>query len=224
MTETANIVCPRAGDVWSREVGDDTLWLLVSSAHYDGEWFSGQLIVQLDQQGNPLARFQGVHECSPGNMASLGSQAAEAGPWREIEGAAIPAWVEPVRSLYSEMINHREDATRWLDRYRQAQATAEDFKDRIRERLVQYANDHDLCSEFDDFLVDFGMEPRKRPYTVDFDIEARITIRVEEASDADNALDQARSMLSIGEGDTLRMEGHDVYIRDVASGDVDLDN
>lgn len=72
-------------------------------------------------------------------------------------------------------------------------AEFEAWKERATETAHSYADDNSLCGEFDRCMEEIGLRPRAREYEVE--IVQRYTITVE-ASDEDDAAEQARDQLS----------------------------
>jgi len=50
------------------------------------------------------------------------------------------------------------------------------FKTRVRDRMIVEAENRDWCSEFDQILVEFGMEPRTGNYEVRFEVAGSVTL------------------------------------------------
>ena len=65
-------------------------------------------------------------------------------------------------------------------------------RDQVRQQLIAerarlesivdaahvYADDHGLCSRFDDFMVKHGLRPRRRDYIVELDATVRVSVTV----------------------------------------------
>jgi len=65
-------------------------------------------------------------------------------------------------------------------------------RDQVRQQLIaerarlesivdaahQYADDHDLCERFDEFMVEHGLRPRRRDYIVELDATVRVSVNV----------------------------------------------
>jgi len=52
------------------------------------------------------------------------------------------------------------------------------FKTRVRDRMIQEAEARGWCNEFDDILVEFGLEPRSGNYEVRFEVSGTIEVTV----------------------------------------------
>lgn len=72
-----------------------------------------------------------------------------------------------------------------------ANTAHEDWKEMATRAAHHYADQHDLCEAFDDFMVSIGLEPRTREYevTVRVSFDVKVTVEATRAEDAEDAVD-----------------------------------
>jgi hypothetical protein len=70
------------------------------------------------------------------------------------------------------------------------------FKARVREVALAYGVRHNMCEALDEALVELGLEPRLREYTVQLRITGHVRVQVEATSE-DTALAAARDHAGI---------------------------
>ncbi|WP_432482572.1 hypothetical protein [Kineococcus esterisolvens] len=109
-------------------------------------------------------------------------------------------------------------------RRRLAESKLAEFKEQIRERVGHYAEDRDWCGRADEWLEELGLEAlnRKKSYTVEVAVTAYVTVEIEEATDEEDARQQAYDELvgSVDFGRTKYLSVHPDYeITDVEEND-----
>jgi hypothetical protein len=71
----------------------------------------------------------------------------------------------------------------------EAERRFERWKDEATEQAHQYADNNNLCGEFDKFMVSIGLRPRLRTYSVTVAVNMSVLVNVE-AQSADDAQNQ----------------------------------
>jgi hypothetical protein len=101
-----------------------------------------------------------------------------------------------------------------------------DFKQRVRARMIQEAEDRDWCEDFDRILAEFGLEPRTRNWRVTFEIIGTVEVTLL-AKNADHASELAGHGLGIEETDTYEIGSsrarRELYITNIAVSEVEGD-
>ncbi|RYD13981.1 MAG: hypothetical protein EOP90_15635 [Lysobacteraceae bacterium] len=84
----------------------------------------------------------------------------------------VPVWWERIATSLREAMRDRREAA-WLREHLQANQKAHaDWVDSIAKDAGTWADENNLCSEFDRFMEEHGLPPRSREFTV----EALVTI------------------------------------------------
>lgn len=105
--------------------------------------------------------------------AGLLSEVKLAGDAVPIEDV-MPAWAPALAGAFWAAQRARADAQAVRSQLREHEARLE----RIVDAAHEYANDNDLCSRFDDFMVENGLRPRARDWDCVVDATVRIRIPV----------------------------------------------
>lgn len=119
------------------------------------------------------------------------------------------------------IVEIREQGIRLMDErdtaracQREAERELENFKQRVRDRMIEEADQRGWCSEFDGILVEFGLPPRRRTWDITFTITGEVTRQVL-ARDEERARALAFEELPISTNETYRVNYTDVYVRDI---------
>ena len=84
----------------------------------------------------------------------------------------VPVWWERVATSLGEAMRDRREAATLRERLEGAHADHMKWIDTITEAAHSWADENNLCSEFDRFMEVHGLPPRRR----DFTVEALVTI------------------------------------------------
>lgn len=114
---------------------------------------------------------------------------------RVLAGAEVVEQVLPVRDVSAERVvtGVERDAAAVGALGALARACAqveaqtrahEAWKDQLNEAACERADDQSWCSDFDDFMRDWGLAGRVRTYDVEVEVTGRVTVRVEAATDS----------------------------------------
>jgi hypothetical protein len=97
-----------------------------------------------------------------------------------------------------------------------------DFKQRVRARMIQEAEDRDWCEDFDRILDEFGLEPRTRNWRVTFEVTGTVEVTLL-AKNAEHAEELAGNGLGLDETDTYEIgrPRREFYITNIASSEVE---
>jgi protein-L-isoaspartate O-methyltransferase len=79
---------------------------------------------------------------------------------------------------------------------RQARRELDEFKTRVRDRMIEEAERRNWCTEFDDIMVEFGFEPRYKTRTVMMSVGGYVRIPVLSRDD-DHAIDLAKAAFRV---------------------------
>lgn len=101
-----------------------------------------------------------------------------------------------------------------LTLHRQAVDELAQFKVRVREVAVKYGERYDMCEALDKALVELGLEPRSREYTIALTVTGNVRIEVEATSSA-AALAAAPDQCGIQLWNYYAVNDLDFYVTDV---------
>lgn len=140
----------------------------------------GWLVIEDDQAG--ADRWCAVISADPVSAVAAGPVSqVELSAWSVPDGS-MPSWVVLLASAQWDIARARsgaEQARRALDEHRNR-------LEAIVDAAHEYADDNDLCSRFDDFMIDQGLRARSRDYAVSVDVRLRVSV-TESGHDADSA-------------------------------------
>lgn len=187
----------------------------VSAKVPSGEFAGGWLIVEPEGVGE---RWCAVVSADPvGVVASGPLSQVTLWAW-SVPDAPVPTWVEALASAYIEAARARlaaENASRAL-------ASNRDRLESIVDAAHTYADDNNLCSVFDEFMLEQGLRPRSRDYevVVDVTLRVRITSRGHDADDASDDVgddEVAETLYNLSKYDLRSMVAGNTDVVDVTA-------
>jgi len=127
-----------------------------------------------------------------------------------VEYADRHARVQALERTLHETEGRMHTALRQLD----------EFKTRVRDRMIREAEQRQWCREFDDILIEFGLEPRGGEFDVVLRFEGTFS-RTVQARNAEYAAQLVHEELPFSEGQFCRLNGVEVYLDSVSTDSVD---
>lgn len=205
------MLAPPRGTVLVGTGANDGAYFLVDARHDETV-----LMYRIDKESDGAWRFFNSN-------APIDKPAAE---------AAGMAWANPQPST-SELVtmamtlaeNRRREITLFRDKWQSAQAEHQSFVETVTAAAHEYANENRLCEEFDDFMIEHGMEPRERTWTVEVEATIRVTVEVKAKNEGD-ARDLAVTESADGDYEGLdsaiigriRQESYDHEVLEITQG------
>lgn len=82
------------------------------------------------------------------------------------EAVGTPGWCQRMANIQSVQMQHRRIDMDNLQTLRDELSSMRDYIQRLGAALIEKANDHDWCSEYDDFADEWDLPRRSREYEV----------------------------------------------------------
>lgn len=134
---------------------------------------------------------------------------------------AIEQMGNTIEAQRVEIARLRDNLNDWQDRYHAVRQEFEEFKQRVRSRMIEEAERRDWCRDFDMILIEFGLEPRTQNWDVVFTVEGTVT-RTVLARDEDHAAELVRQAMRIEEQSEYSLgRSETLYIRDISCESVE---
>lgn len=129
-----------------------------------------------------------AESCSVVTAGLISEVQVVAGPIHTDE--RMPEWVSALASSYWEI----QEARAERDTARSALQAHEVRLERIVDASHEFADEHSLCSDFDEFMIREGLRPRMSDWDceVDATVRVRVTVRARNADDAESEVDDAQ--------------------------------